>query len=47
LGGFFVAELEIKGKLAASLAVEVVGYARLIMAGAGGTLPRLNSSNQM
>jgi hypothetical protein len=47
LGGFLVAELEIKGKLAASLAVEVVGYARLMKAGAGGTLPRLNSSNRM
>ena len=42
-----MAEREVERRLAASLAVEVVGYARLMAADAGGTLPRLNSSNRM
>jgi hypothetical protein len=39
-----VAEREVERRLAASLAVKVVGYAHLMEADAGGTLPRLNSS---
>ncbi len=46
-GGIFVAERVVERRLAASLAVEVVGYARLMEADAGGTLPRLNSGNRM
>ncbi len=42
-----MAEREGERRLAASLAVRLVGYARLMEAGAGGTLPRLNSSNRM
>ncbi len=39
-----MAEREGERWLAASLAVKAVGYARLMEADAGGTLPRLNSS---
>ncbi len=42
-----MAEREGECRLAASLAVKVVGYAHLMEADAGGTLPRLNSNNGM
>ena len=42
-----MAEREGERRLAASLAIKVVGNAGLMEADAGGTLPRLNSSNRM